>query len=142
MIALTNGTASNTFLAVNNVVLVVVVVGVANLWAQSGMGARRVALAAGLAVYDFVATSQLTLMTDLIDKLSEVPLVPFIAWRRPTAPARHRPRRPAAGQRLPARHAQGVRPARGLATASGIGIGVVVTVLALIEAGTIDSASP
>lgn len=79
-LAFTQGTTSNAFLAVNNVLMVVAVVGVANLWAQSGMGAREVTvLAAALAVFDFVATSQLTLMTDLIGRLSELPFVPFLA---------------------------------------------------------------
>jgi hypothetical protein len=80
-LAITQGTTSNAFLALNDVLMVVAVAGVANLWAQSGMGAREVtALAAALAVYDFVATSQLTLMTDLIGRLSEIPFVPFLAW--------------------------------------------------------------
>jgi hypothetical protein len=80
-LAVTEGTTSNAFLAVNDALMVVAVAGVANLWAQSGMGAREVtALAAALAVYDFIATSQLTLMTDLIGRLSEIPFVPFLAW--------------------------------------------------------------
>ena len=80
-LAITQGTTSNAFLALNDVLMVVAVAGVANLWAQSGMGAREVtALAVALAVYDFVATSQLTLMTDLIGRLSEIPFVPFLAW--------------------------------------------------------------
>ena len=80
-LVITHGALSNTFLAVNNVLMVVAVVGVANLWVQSGMGAREVTLLGGvLALYDFVATSQLTLMTDLIGRLSEIPFVPFLAW--------------------------------------------------------------
>ena len=142
VIALTSGTGSNTFLAVNDVVLVVVVVGVANLWAQSGMKARdAVALAAGLAVYDFIATSQLTLMTDLIDKLSEVPLLPFIAWRVGDGALAI-----GLGDLLLAsvfplvmRKAFGPRAA---VTALALGIGVIVTVLALIQLGTIDFAVP
>ena len=141
-IALAVGTASNTFLAVNDVVLLVVVVGVANLWAQSGMKARdAAALAAGLAVYDFVATSQLTLMTDLIDKLSEVPLLPFIAWRAGDGALAI-----GLGDLLLAgvfplvmRKAFGPRAA---AIALAVGIGVIVTVLGLIQLGTIDFAVP
>ncbi len=80
-LVVTDGAFSNTFLAVNNLLMIVAVVGVANLWAQSGMGACEVTLlAAGLAIYDFIATSQLTLMTDLIGRLSENPFVPFLAW--------------------------------------------------------------
>lgn len=141
-IALTSGTGSNAFLAVNDAVLVVVVVGVANLWAQSGMKARdAVALAAGLAVYDFIATSQLTLMTDLIDKLSEVPLLPFIAWREGDGALAI-----GLGDLLLAgvfplvmRKAFGPRAA---AAALAVGIGVIVTVLGLIQLGTIDFAVP
>jgi hypothetical protein len=75
------GTASNRFLAVNNVVLVVAVVGVANLLAQGGMKARDVAVLGGaLTVYDAVATLQLTLMTDLLQQLGQLPLAPFVGW--------------------------------------------------------------
>jgi hypothetical protein len=142
VIALTSGTGSNTFLAVNDAVLLLVVVGVANLWAQSGMKARdAAALAAGLAVYDFIATSQLTLMTDLIDKLSEVPLLPFIAWRVGDGALAI-----GLGDLLLAavfplvmRKAFGPRAA---AIALAVGIGVIVAVLGLIQLGTIDFAVP
>lgn len=81
-LALTAGTQSNTFLALNNVVLAIAVVGIANLWAQSGMRATHVAaMALGLAAYDLVATAGLPLMTDLLDRLNDIPLVPFIGWR-------------------------------------------------------------
>ena len=140
--ALAAGTGSNTFLAVNNVVLVVIVVGVANLWAQSGMKARdAAALAAGLAVYDFIATSQLTLMTDLIDRLSQVPLVPFIAWREGAGALGI-----GLGDLLLAavfplvmRKAFGPRAA---AIALAVGIATIVAVLGLIQAGVIDFAVP
>jgi hypothetical protein len=141
-IALVGGTASNTFLAVNNVVLAAVVVGVANLWAQSGMKARdATALAAGLAIYDFIATSQLTLMTDLIDRLSEVPLLPFIAWREGEGALAI-----GLGDLLLA----GVFPlvmrkafgARAAATALAVGIAAIVAVLGLIQAEVIDFAVP
>jgi hypothetical protein len=141
-IALVDGTASNTFLAVNNVVLVVVVVGVANLWAQSGMKARdATALAAGLALYDFIATSQLTLMTDLIDRLSQVPLLPFIAWRAGDG---------ALGIGLGDLLLAGVFPLvmrkafgpRAAATALAVGIAVIVAVLGLVQSGVIDFTVP
>jgi len=75
------GGRSNVFLAVNNVVLAVLAMGVANLWVQSGMRVRHVAvLAAGLTVYDAVATLGLTLMTDLVERLSHVPLAPMAGW--------------------------------------------------------------
>lgn len=79
--ALARGVTSTEFLVVNNGVVVLVVLGIANLWAQSGMRARHIAVLAGaLAAYDFVATSQLTLMTDLVHRLAHAPLVPFVAW--------------------------------------------------------------
>jgi hypothetical protein len=75
------GPASFPFLAVNNVLLIVVVVGVANLWAQSGMQARdATVLAAALALYDALATAVLPLMTDLITRLAEIPFAPLVAW--------------------------------------------------------------
>lgn len=80
-IALASGTTSPAFLAFNNLVVVVFVIGAANLWAQSGMTARdATVLGAGLIVYDVVATSQLTLMDELITRLSHVPLMPFVLW--------------------------------------------------------------
>ncbi len=76
------GATSTAFFVVNNTVLIVGVVGATNLWAQSGMKARDLAvLASGLAVYDFVATSQLPLMDDLIGRLAAMPLAPQVAWR-------------------------------------------------------------
>lgn len=80
-LALTVGTASNIFMAVNNVVLAIAVIGIVNLWAQSGMRAVHVAaMGLGLAVYDLVATAGLPLMTDLLERLDEIPLVPFMGW--------------------------------------------------------------
>ncbi len=82
VLALTRGTTDGGFLLVNNLLLVTVVVGVTNLWAQSGMKARDVAvLAVGLAVFDVIATSRLTVMTDLVTRLSGMPLLPVVTWR-------------------------------------------------------------
>ena len=79
--ALAAGARSTAFFAVNNLVLVVTVVGVTNLWAQSGMKARDAAVLGGaLTVYDFIATSRLPLMTDLMTRLSGIPLAPLVAW--------------------------------------------------------------
>lgn len=79
--AATFGATGTPFFAVNNVVLVLTAVGVTNLWAQSGMKARDVAaLAAALTVYDFVATWQLPLMTDLFGRLAGLPFAPMVAW--------------------------------------------------------------
>src|SRR6266567_786743 len=75
------GTRQNAFFAVNNLVLLLIVVGATNLWAQSGMKARDAAvLGACLSVYDFIATSRLPLMGDLVARLSSLPLAPLVAW--------------------------------------------------------------
>ena len=69
------------FFAFNNIVLVVTVVGVSNLWAQSGMKARDAAILGGaLAIYDVIATALLPLMNDLFARLEGLPFVPELAW--------------------------------------------------------------
>lgn len=142
-LAMTEGTTSNSFLALNDALMVLAVIGVANLWVQSGMGAREVtALAAALAVYDFVATSQLTLMTDLIGRLSEIPFVPFLAWDA------------ASGDGLgvglgdllllsafPLAMRKSFGRTAGLA-GLGIGLAVLAGVLVVIELGVIETAIP
>jgi hypothetical protein len=81
VLGLAGSTTSAGFLLVNNAVMLVVALGTANLWAQSGVRARDVAvLAAGLAAYDLVATWQFTVMFDLMLRLTQLPLVPMIAW--------------------------------------------------------------
>jgi hypothetical protein len=68
-------------LAVNNAVLVLAVVGVANLWAQSGLKARDAALlAAALAGYDVMATAWLPLTDALLGRLAGLPFAPLVAW--------------------------------------------------------------
>jgi hypothetical protein len=80
-IAMQFGVNSKPFLFINNIALVIGVVGITNLWAQSGMKARDVAaLATALAMYDFIFTSQLTLMSDLFTRLSGLPFAPMLAW--------------------------------------------------------------
>jgi hypothetical protein len=75
------GATSTTFFLVNNTVLILAVVGVTSLWAQSGMKARDVAVLGGaLAAYDLIATSLLPLMTDLISRLASIPLAPVVSW--------------------------------------------------------------
>ena len=141
-LVMTSGALSNTFLLVNNVLMVVAVVGVANLWVQSGMGAREVTLLGGaLAIYDFVATSQLTLMTDLIGRLSEIPFVPFLAWDAHGA---------GLGVGLGDLLLISVFPLAmrksfgrdAGAVALGIGIAALASVLAVIELGVITEAIP
>ncbi len=75
------GTKNNSFFAVNNAILIVVIVGTTNLWAQSGMKARDAAiLGVLLAVYDFIATSQLSLTSDMFTRLADLPLTPMLSW--------------------------------------------------------------
>jgi hypothetical protein len=79
--ALRFGGASTPFFAVNNAVLVITVIGIANLWAQSGMKARDLAvLGAALTIYDFVFTTQLPLMGDLFVRVAEFPFAPLVGW--------------------------------------------------------------
>ena len=69
------------FFMVNNLVLVISVVGVTNLWAQSGMKARHAAiLGVALAIYDLIATSLLPLMNNLFARLEGLPFAPELAW--------------------------------------------------------------
>ena len=80
-LALRAGTTSAAYLAVNDLVLLLTIVGVTNLWAQSGLRSRDLAvLAAALTVYDLVATSLLPLTTDLIERLAGLPFTPMVAW--------------------------------------------------------------
>jgi hypothetical protein len=75
------GPATRLFFAVNNVVLVLAIVGISNLWVQSGMKARDVTLlAAMLAVYDVIVTWHLTQTADLFGRLFGLPLAPILAW--------------------------------------------------------------
>jgi len=75
------GASSPAFFLVNNTVLIVAVVGVTSLWAQSGMKARDVAVLGGvLALYDLIATSLLPLMSDLIWRLTSIPFAPVVSW--------------------------------------------------------------
>ncbi len=81
-LALWFGVTSTPAFAGNNLVLTVAVVGVTNLWAQSGLKARDAAILGGaLTIYDFVATALLPLMTDLFTRLAGLPLAPVVAWR-------------------------------------------------------------
>lgn len=69
------------FNAVNNVALAIMLVGMCNMWVQSGVRARHVAaLGAGVAVYDVVATFGVPMMGDLVDRLSSLPLTPMLMW--------------------------------------------------------------
>jgi hypothetical protein len=80
-LALRAGVTSPGYLALNDMVLILAVVGVTNLWAQSGLKARDLAILAGmLTLYDLVATSLLPLTTELIQRLAGLPFTPLLAW--------------------------------------------------------------
>ncbi len=75
------GATSAAFYAINDIVILAVIVGLTNLWAQSGMKARDVAILAGfLALYDFTATTLLPLMGDMMLRLAGLPLAPDVVW--------------------------------------------------------------
>jgi hypothetical protein len=75
------GTSTIAEVAVNNVVLLLTVVAVTNVWAQSGLRARDLAiLAAALVLYDLIATSLLPLTTELVERLAGLPFTPVLAW--------------------------------------------------------------
>jgi hypothetical protein len=66
----------------NNLLLLVLVVGICNLYAQSGMKARDVAIFTGLlASYDLIATLVLPTMSDLLRKVAELPFAPVFTTR-------------------------------------------------------------
>jgi hypothetical protein len=72
---------SIAFFAINNMVQILVVIGVTNTWAQSGMKARDAAvLGAALVIYDFLFTSILPLMTNLFSHLAGLPFAPMVLW--------------------------------------------------------------
>ncbi len=69
------------FLVLNNLLMVAVAVGVTNIWAQSGIRAREVALlAAGLAVYDLLATVVTPTMVEFFARVAALPLTPVVGW--------------------------------------------------------------
>jgi hypothetical protein len=75
------GPTSTVYFGVNNLVVVLTAVGVANLWAQTGLKARDAALLAVLLIgYDVVASTQLPLMGELIGRLGGLPFAPLLAW--------------------------------------------------------------
>jgi hypothetical protein len=75
------GPDSFAYIAVNNLVIVLIVIGVTNLWAQSGLKARDLALlGAALTLYDLVATALLPLTDELIGRLAGLPFTPLLIW--------------------------------------------------------------
>jgi hypothetical protein len=79
--AVTFGANSRLFYVINNLVLVLIVIGVSNIWGQSGMKARdATVLAVFLMVYDFIFTSLLPVTNDLFVSLSGIPFTPMFVW--------------------------------------------------------------
>lgn len=75
------GPTSQAFAVTNNLVLTVVVVGVANVWAQAGMKARDLTLLGGmLTVYDLVFTAWLPVTDDLFLRVGRLPFAPHLTW--------------------------------------------------------------
>jgi hypothetical protein len=71
------------FLAANNALVVIGVVGVCNLYVQNGMSARDVVFfGVALGVYDFVATVFLPVMVEFFEQLRTIPFTPIMAWGR------------------------------------------------------------
>lgn len=68
-------------MAINDLGVILTAVGIANLWVQSGLKARDAALlGALLIVYDFIATSQLSTMGDIVNRLGTLPFAPLLTW--------------------------------------------------------------
>ncbi|MGC0418163.1 hypothetical protein [Embleya sp. AB8] len=66
-----------------DVLLVVAVVGVANVWVQSGMRAAHVAFfAGGLACYDVIATTLTSVMSRFATQVQDLPFAPALALTR------------------------------------------------------------
>lgn len=78
------GATSPAFMLVNDLVLLAAVVGTAAFWAQSGMRSGDLALLiAGVTVFDLLATTQVSLMAGMLERLSAVPFVPLVSWGEP-----------------------------------------------------------
>lgn len=75
------GADSPLFFVANNLVIAVVVIGTANLWAQSGLRCRAASVLAGaLAVYDIVFTTVLTVTGAVFQQAMTHPFPPFLYW--------------------------------------------------------------
>lgn len=75
------GAGDITFLLVNNVVILMMVTGVSNMWAQGGLRARDLAIFASvIAAYDLIATGVFPLTTDMIERLAGFPFLPMVVW--------------------------------------------------------------
>ncbi|MEU7748382.1 hypothetical protein [Nonomuraea sp. NPDC049158] len=67
-------------LVVNDLTMILLTVGVANMWAQTGMRAAHVAgLAGALTVYDALATGVSSLTADFVSRVEGLPFAPILA---------------------------------------------------------------
>ncbi|MFE0132532.1 hypothetical protein ACFWY6_13320 [Streptomyces sp. NPDC059037] len=81
VLGLTVGVRNEAFLLTNDAIMVIVVIGVANLWAQSGLKAAHAAVfAAVLTGYDALVTWQFSVTLQLFVKLTKLPLFPLVGW--------------------------------------------------------------
>ena len=75
------GTGETTFLLLNDAVILVMVVGVSNVWAQGGLRSRDLAIFVGaITIYDLIATGVFPLTTDMIERLAGFPFLPMVVW--------------------------------------------------------------
>lgn len=75
------GTQTNGFLLANDLAILLVIIGVSNLWVQSGLKARDAVLfSLLLATFDLFATALSPLTFTLFDRFQSAPLTPALAW--------------------------------------------------------------
>jgi hypothetical protein len=69
------------FIVLNDVLVLIAVVGVVNLYLQNGMHARTVAVfAVALAVYDVIASILFPTMVEFFFRVQDLPLAPLVSW--------------------------------------------------------------
>jgi hypothetical protein len=75
------GVQNNGFFLVNDLVILLVIIGVSNLWVQSGLKVRNVVIfSILLAIFDLFATALSPLTFTLFARLQSAPLTPALAW--------------------------------------------------------------
>lgn len=75
------GTQTDGFLLINDLVILLVIIGVSNLWVQSGLKARDAVLfSLLLATFDLCATALSPLTFTLFTRFQSAPLTPALAW--------------------------------------------------------------
>jgi hypothetical protein len=73
------GPASLAFFFANSTVHTVIIIGITNLWVQSGLKARDAVMFAGaIGAFDFIATAQTGLMRGVVNRLAGLPFEPFV----------------------------------------------------------------